>query len=58
MGWIHLRLTSLLNIAIGVSGMNLDPQNLFRVTWKLTHAIENATIYRNSAKPPTQNVIA
>lgn len=58
MGWIHLWLTSLLNIATGVSGMNLDPQTLFRVTWKLTHAIENATISRNSPKPPTQNVIA
>lgn len=58
MGWIHLQLKSLLNIGTGVSGMDLNPQTLFRVTWTFTHAIENATIYRNSLKPPTQNVIA
>lgn len=59
MEWIPLLLKSHLKIPAGVGGVNLDSQTLFQSHLKeLTCAIEIDTIYRNSPKPPTQNVMA
>lgn len=56
--WIPLLLKSLLKIPAGVGGVNLDSQTLLSHLKELTCAIENDTIFRNSPKPPTQNVMA